>query len=390
MPSTLPLLWFTGLFSLLLLGSGAWLVWEWYDNWAVHLPANPRYLIWGLLLLATAFLGGPLMTLLVGRRSRPGEERMKPLTGGTVHRVVRPDGTQLHVESFGPVQAPVLLFTHGWGLSSDEWCYARRHFSERYRLLVWDLRGLGKSAGPHDHQYGLDRMAGDLNAVLALAGGQPVLLCGHSIGGMTTLTFCGLYPDVLATQVAGLILTQTTFTNPVQTALGAPLNRVLQEPLLRPLCHLTIWLSPLVRVMNILSFLNGSLTLANHLLQFKGQETRQQLGFTTALLLRANPAVVARGMLAMLEYEARGVLPVIPVPTLVIAASSDRATLPAASAYLTAHIPGAEQVMLSPAGHMGLIEHHEAWASTVNDFAKRCFGSVAPQNAAGGQRFSKR
>ncbi len=382
-PSTLLLLWFTGLFSLVLLGSGAWLVWEWYDNWAVHLPANPRYLIWGLLLLITAFLGRPIVTLFVGRQSRPGEEPMKPLTGGTVHRVVRPDGTQLHVESFGPAGAPVLLLTHGWGLSSAEWWYARQHLSERYRLLVWDLRGLGQSAGPHDHQYGLDRMAGDLNAVLALADGQPVLLCGHSIGGMTTLTFCGLYPEVLAAQVAGLILTQTTFTNPVQTALGAPLNRVLQEPLLRPLCHLTIWLSPLVRVMNALSLLNGSLTLANHLLQFKGQETRQQLGFTTALLLRANPAVVARGMLGMLEYEARGVLPVISVPTLVIAASSDRATLPAASAYLTAHIPGAKQFMLSPAGHMGLIEHHEAWANAVDDFATRCFESAASKTPSG-------
>lgn len=378
-PSTLPLLWFTGLFSLLLLSSGAWLVWEWYDNWAAHLPANPRYLIWGVVLLALAFLGGPLVTLFVGRKSRPGESSMKPLAGGTVHRLVQPDGTQLHVESFGPVDAPVLLLTHGWGLSSDEWFYARQHLSDRYRLLVWDLRGLGQSKGPHDHRYSLDRMAGDLNAVLALAGGHPVMLCGHSIGGMIILTFCRLYPEVLKTQVAGLILTQTTFTNPVQTALGAPLNRVLQEPLLRPLCHLTIWLSPLVRVMSVLGMLNGSLPLANHLLQFKGQETRQQLGFATTLLLRTNPAVAARGMLGMLDYEARDILPVIGVPTLVIAASADRATLPAASAYLTQHIPAAEQVVLSPAGHMGLIEHHEVWASAVENFAARCFGSVSSE-----------
>jgi len=305
---------------------------------------------------------------------------MKALTGGTVHRLSRPDGTQLHVESFGSEDAPVLLLTHGWGLSSDEWFYAHQHLSQHYRLLVWDLRGLGQSKGPRDRQYGLDRMAGDLNAVLALAGDRPVILCGHSIGGMTTLTFCRLYPAVLSARISGLVLTQTTFTNPVQTALGAPLNRVLQEPLLRPLCYLTIWLSPLVWVMSALSTLNGSMALANHFLQFKGQETRQQLGFTTALLLRANPAVAARGMLAMLDYEARETLPTIDVPTLMISATSDRATLPEASAYLRQHIPGAEQVVLSPAGHMGLIEHHEVWATAVETFAASCFKPMLPEH----------
>jgi len=382
-PSTLLLLWFTGLFSVVLLGSGAWLVWEWYDNWAVQLPANPRYLVWGLLLLGLSLLGAPFITLFLGRKPRPGEAAMKALTGGTVHRLSRPDGTQLHVESYGSEDAPVLLFTHGWGLSSDEWFYAHQHLSQRYRLLVWDLRGLGQSKGPRDHQYGLDRMAGDLNAVLALAGDHPVILCGHSIGGMTTLTFCRLYPAVLSARISGLVLTQTTYTNPVRTALGARVNRVLQEPVLRPLCHLTIWLSPLVWAINALSTLNGSMALANHFLQFKGQETRQQLGFTTGLLLRASPAVVARGMLAMMAYDASDILPTIDVPTLVISASSDRATLPEASAHLRQHIPGAEQVMLSPAGHMGLVEHHEVWATAVDTFAARCFRSMPAEQEPG-------
>ncbi|WP_407571542.1 alpha/beta fold hydrolase [Deinococcus altitudinis] len=378
-PPTLVLLWLTGLFSVALLGGGGWLVWEWYDNWAAHLPANPRYLIWGALLLAVSLLGSPLVTLFLGRKPRPGEAPMSAPAGATVHQIVRPDGTRLHAESFGPEGAPVLLFTHGWGLSSAEWFYACEHLGKRYRLLTWDLRGLGQSKGPDDHRYDLERMAGDLNAVLALAGDTPAVLCGHSIGGMTTLTFCRLFPEALGSRVAGLVLTQTTYTNPVRTAPGAPLNRFLQEPLLRPLCHLTVWLSPLVRVMSALSALNGSMALMNHLLQFKGQETRQQLGFTTALLLRASPAVVARGMLAMLAYEASDVLPTIGVPTLVIAASSDRATLPEASAYLQRHVPGAEALLLRPAGHMGLIEHHEVWAQAVDHFATRCFESARPQ-----------
>lgn len=265
------------------------------------------------------------------------------------------------------------MFTHGWGLSHDEWFYAQRYFGDRFRLLLWDLPGLGQSQAARQHDDDLAHMARDLEAVLSLAKGHPALLCGHSIGGMITLTFCRLFPERLGTQVVGLVLTHTTFTNPVNTAWGARLFRPLQNPVLRPLCFLTSALWPLVWVMNRLGELNGSAHLLNHFLQFGGRETRGQLNFFTSLGQRAHPAVVARGMLAMTRYEAAGVLPALPVPALVVAASSDKATSPEASRFMTTHIPHAREVVLSPAGHLGLIEQHQAWCRAVDDFAKACF-----------------
>lgn len=364
--------WLTGLFSLALLGGAAWLIWEWYDNWTRDLPADQRLLIAGLLLLLVALFGQFLVAPFLGRRARSGEEEPHTLPEGTVQRLSRPDGTVLHVESHGPADAPVLLFTHGWGLSSAQWFYARRHLAGRYRLVLWDLPGLGQSQGPRDHQYDLTRLADDLQAVLEAVGTQPVILCGHSIGGMITLTFCRRFPERLARQVVGLVLIHTTSTNPMHTSWGAPWVRALQGPLIRPLCFLTILLSPVMRVMNGLSFLNGSSHLSTHLMQFGGQETRGQLDFIVRLAMRANPAVVARGMLAMLRYEAADVLPTIPVPTLVVSASGDRATLPEASRFITRNVPHAEEVVLSPAGHLGLFERPEVWAKAVDDFAHRC------------------
>lgn len=76
-----------------------WLVWEWYDNRALDLPANPRLLIAGLLLLLVALLGQFLVAPFLGRKPRPGEEEPRALPEGTVQHLTRPDGTALHVST---------------------------------------------------------------------------------------------------------------------------------------------------------------------------------------------------------------------------------------------------------------------------------------------------
>ena len=73
------------------------------------------------------------------------------------------------------------------GTNSTEWYYAKRHLSDRFRLILWDLPGLGESIQPADRNFALERMASDLRSVLALAHGKPVVLVGQSIGGMINL-----------------------------------------------------------------------------------------------------------------------------------------------------------------------------------------------------------
>ena len=79
--------------------------------------------------------------------------------------------------------------------------------------------------------------------------GRPILL-GHSIGGMITLTFCRLFPQALGTRVRAIALVQTTYTNPVRTTNMAGLLTALERPIIVPLLHLTIWLSPLLWLSN--------------------------------------------------------------------------------------------------------------------------------------------
>jgi pimeloyl-ACP methyl ester carboxylesterase len=258
--------------------------------------------------------------------------------------------------------------THGWSLDSDEWSYAKKELAQRHRLIVWDLPGLGRSTSPTDNDWSLERLAGHLDAVVDTAGFKPVILLGHSIGGMIILTYCRLFPEKVRAQVSGLVLAHTTYTNPVKTTAMAGLMTALQKPLLEPLCHLMIWLSPLARLMNWLSYGNGSAHRSTERSSFSGRESRGQLEFLTRYMLSASPAVVARGFLAMLRYDATGVLPHVPVPTLVVAGDQDTTCKPEASVFIARSIPGARLETLASSRHCGLFEHHQEFHALLNGF----------------------
>ena len=373
MPFGILFFWISGLLSIALLGAGIRLVWFWYEKGAV-LANDEAYLWAGLGMVAFSLLGGPLIIRPL-LRLRRGPDEPQPARNGVAHRIARPDGSELHVEIYGPANAPALILTHGWGLDGTEWYYAKRHLAERFRLIVWDLPGLGKSARPKNNDHSLEKMAGDLEAVIGLAGNGPVVLVGHSIGGMITLTFCRLFPEQLGSRVAGLILTHTTYTNPVETAKFSGFLRAVQKPLLEPLMHLMIALPPLARLMSWLNYLNGMTHLHVHRDHYSGHETRGQMEFIARFSLQAPPSVVARGMLAMMHWDATETLPTISVPTLVVAANADKATLPVASQRMAETIPGARIVDLTPAGHTGLIEQHGKWVEVVNAFAADCLGA---------------
>jgi pimeloyl-ACP methyl ester carboxylesterase len=77
-------------------------------------------------------------------------------------------------------------------------------------------------------------------------------------------------------------------------------------------------------------------------------------------------------MLGMIAYGATEVLPGINVPTLVVVGDKDTTMTPEAGEFITKHVPRAWLVALSPAKHMGLIEHHDRFDRPVAEFAEKC------------------
>jgi pimeloyl-ACP methyl ester carboxylesterase len=390
-PSAIIGVWLSGLLSLGLIGGGAYLVWSWYrDSWVYHqfldrtvfdpnigLNWHTALLAIGITLLAWALAGGLLVRLSAAlfHRKRPLNGDPHHIRDGHAQRLERPDGTVLQIESYGPEDAPPIILTHGWGTNSTEWYYLRRLLSDRFRLIVWDLPGVGLSGRSGARDYSLEAFAGHLDAVLRFAG-KPAILLGHSIGGMTILTFCRLFPEALGERVAGLALVHTTYINPVRTARLAPLYTALERPLIAPLLHLTVALSPLVLLMNWLGYLNGMLHVSNQQSGFAGTESWSQVEFVTRYNLYTSPAVLARGMLGMLRYDARPGLPLIAIPTLIVPGDRDPNCTPEASEYIHEHVGPSQLAPLAPAKHMGHFEHNERFAALVADFAEATFQSA--------------
>lgn len=416
MPFNILGIWFRGLLAIAIIAGGIYLLSRWYDesHVTVSAPASPpatvpatdndprearptvavpaervfrfdpgmnretALLAGALALLTWATLGGPVRrgvsTLFGGPRPASGGAADEPSDDrtGETHYIKRPNGTEIRVECYGPPDAPPVVMSHGWGANSTAWYYTKKAFAGRFRLILWDEPGMGLSKKPDDNDFRLETMAADLDAVIGFAGDRRVVLVGHSIGGMIALTYCKTAPERIARTLAGLVLVHTTYTNPVRTTSLAPLYTAIETPVIIPLLHLTIWLWPLVWVMNWLSYINGSAHRSTHKSSFAGTETRGQLDFCARFMPHARPDVLARGMLGMIRYDATDALKSIPVPTLVVVGDQDTTTLPEAGQYISSHVPNGRLVTLAPARHMGLMEQHSQFNKSLVEFTESC------------------
>jgi pimeloyl-ACP methyl ester carboxylesterase len=110
---------------------------------------------------------------------------------------------------------------------------------------------------------------------------------------------------------------------------------------------------------------------------FAGTESWEQLDWSAKFIVKAPPAVLARGMLGMLKYDATNTLREIPVPALVIGGDRDPTCKPEASEHMLREIPQARGIMLTPARHLGLVEHHARFAQEIHAFSATCLEAVA-------------
>jgi pimeloyl-ACP methyl ester carboxylesterase len=125
------------------------------------------------------------------------DQRAMPFLAGVEHRFVAANGMRFHVAEAGPADGEPVLFLHGY---PQHW-YAWRHvvplLSDRYRLIMPDLRGFGWSdVTPGGRGYSTDARVDDVLALLdALGLKEPVLLVGHEWGGWLGFMACMRAPQ---------------------------------------------------------------------------------------------------------------------------------------------------------------------------------------------------
>ncbi|GAA2415377.1 alpha/beta hydrolase [Streptomyces glaucosporus] len=179
----------------------------------------------------------------VGRRARLALDAAGPYgtLRGVPGRAAADDGTPLYFETDTPVDAPeaavdgapTVVFSHGYCLAQDVWHFQRAALRglepttppmPALRAVYWDQRGHGRSGrGRAGETVTIDRLGHDLKAVLdAAVPTGPVVLVGHSMGGMTVMALAALYPEYVAERVAGVALVGTSAGGLAEVTYGLP------------------------------------------------------------------------------------------------------------------------------------------------------------------------
>lgn len=370
------------LVSLIVLAFAGYLFWTWYhgdlvrDAHGVVHQVRENWRLWtGSALLAWSFLGRFVMPSLL---ARPDKDPMRLERGGG-QVLDSPSGAKLYVETYGPAIAQPIILTHGWSLDSTIWFYAKRYLAKRFRVIVWDLPGLGRSKRAAGGKIDMAGFAQDLATVIGVAGARPALLVGHSIGGMIIQTLARDRPEMFGREVAGVALLNTTYTNPLRTMVLSGLAQALRWPVLEPMMRLKIWLQPLVWLSSWQSYLSGSAHISTRF-GFGRYVTRSQLDRTALLMTRNPPGVSARGDLAMFRWDARMAIASAGVPVLIVGGSKDIVTRPEAARTIAAVVPHAELLIVEGVNHMGPVERADEYNKAIATFASSLPDTIRGQN----------
>ncbi|POX41858.1 alpha/beta hydrolase [Streptomyces sp. Ru73] len=349
---------------------------------------------------AGAAAGVALERLTVGRGMRRRARMALDAAGpygtlrGTPGTAYADDGTELYYEIDEPQErpggeaqkprrprlpgalgrrsaAPTVVFCHGYCLNQDAWHFQRAALRGSVRTVHWDQRSHGRSARGHAQIDGsdpvtIDMLGRDLKAVLDAAVPEgPIVLVGHSMGGMTVMALADQFPDFVAERVVGVGLIGTSAGRLSEVAFGLPSLGVKAFHRFAP---------GVLKALGAQSELveKGRRATAD---LFAGLVKRYSFGepkdvdpgvarFAERLIESTPIDVVAEFFPAFAVHDKTAALAAYDgVPALVLAGDRDLITPPDHSRTIGELLPAAELVCVPDGGHLVMLEHPDL----VND-----------------------
>jgi pimeloyl-ACP methyl ester carboxylesterase len=292
------------------------------------------------------------------------------------------DGLPLHVEISGPQDAPVtLIFCHGYALSSDVWYYQRVALQTSARLVFWDQRSHGRSGRSDPELVSIDQLGADLHEVLMAAapGEGPVVLIGHSMGGMTVMALADQHPELFGGKVIGAVLISTAAStvDPV-TWLPAPLRPAARRVM--PSMMTGAARGVLAEVVEWGRQSVGDIAfLGTRRLAFGDTGVSPTVVDFLERVIRATPFdVIADFYVALVGHEKRLALKVLgSIPVLVLTGDRDRMVDPGLSSDIAASVRDAELLTIRGAGHVVILERPDEVNEAIANLVARALARRA-------------
>ncbi|MEU2154773.1 alpha/beta hydrolase [Streptomyces sp. NPDC019396] len=326
---------------------------------------------------------------------------------GTPGRATSDDGTTLYFETdevdpdaggVGPRRrrlfgrkspAPVtVVFSHGYCLSQDSWHFQRAALRGLVRTVHWDQRSHGRSgrgtaqSGPDGLPVSIDQLGRDLKAVVdAAAPDGPLVLVGHSMGGMTLMALADAYPELIRERVVGVAFVGTSAGGLGEVNYGLPVAgvNVVRRVLPGVLKALGSQAELVERGRRATADLFAGLIKRY---SFSSKDVDPAVARFAERMIEGTPIdVVAEFYPAFAEHDKAAALDVFQeVPVLVLAGDRDLVTPSAHSEAIADLLPDSELVIVPDAGHLVMLEHPVVVTDRLADLLVRVGAVPAAAN----------
>lgn len=243
--------------------------------------------------------------------------------------------------------ADCVLFLHGVGSGKEGWkAQAAAIVDAGWRFVAIDAPGFGET--PLPNQAGFDPHVESLLDVINSLHASRVVLCGHSLGGMTAQEFYATYPE----KISGLILSATS------SAFGKP-DGDFQKEFLRARFE---------------PFENG-ITMPQFAKRFAKNllgpsASAQAIDLVIDVMSSVSIDAYKLSMNTIVGFDQRENLQNIHIPTLLISGEHDTNSPAKMMARMAERIAGSTYVQLADTGHMAPIENSTTFNQHLFQFLK--------------------
>lgn len=272
--------------------------------------------------------------------------------------VTTPDGVPLAVREAGPPDAPLtVVFAHGFCLRMGAFHFQRMRLGEvlgsQVRMVFYDQRGHGQSGEGEPDSYTLTHLGQDLETVLHVVVPRgPIVLVGHSMGGMTVMSHARQFPEQYGRRIVGAALISSAAEGVTRSPLGA----FLKNPALDAV-RFTAKSAPKLmhRGRNVSRSLIGPILRAA---SYSDLQVSRSLDAFSQRMMNGTPIATLVGFLRALENhdETAGLWTLLKVPTLIACGDHDLLTPDEYSRLMAASLPQSELVIVSGASHLALLD----------------------------------
>lgn len=280
------------------------------------------------------------------------------------------DSVPLHVEVVARRAGGLtVIFVHGFCLDMGTWHFQRRGLAgmtnPRIRMVFYDQRGHGRSGWGEPERATIDQLGRDLQAVIeAVAPKGPVVLCGHSMGGMSIMALAEQRPELFAERVAGVALISSSGGDMDTVSFGMPkVVGALRKPLM-PL--LATGMRSRARILERARRTGSDVVwLATRRWAFGTRAVSSSLVDYVERMNSSTPVATIAAFLATIDEHNRydALHAFSGIETLVMAGEKDVMTPLDHSRRLAEALPNCEFVEVAGGAHLMLMDH----AGEVND-----------------------